>query len=121
MTDNSETIQRIGQKLQIIIRRIDQLRRENDKLRRDLAQLQSENQAMKAQVNQMEEQAAILKTAQAETPNDASRKDFEKRINQYIRDIDKIIAHLQSWYFIGAAHIKFSILYLATLWTNWFP
>ncbi|MBD0368004.1 MAG: hypothetical protein ICV53_18105, partial [Flavisolibacter sp.] len=44
-------------------------------------------------VTELHQQIAILKMAAGEMDT-KDKKDFEKQINQYIRDIDKCIAHL---------------------------
>jgi hypothetical protein len=58
--------------------------------------IQKEKAAQSAEeIRNLKEQVAVMETAKGNM-DDASRKAFEKRINQYLRDIDKVIAHLNT-------------------------
>jgi transposase-like protein len=94
MNQQLETIQRIGQKLHLLVKQRDGLLRDKEKLHQELVQEKEEKKALAEKMNLLEEQVAILKTATAHM-DDKEKKQFEKRINAYIKDIDKVIAHLQ--------------------------
>lgn len=94
MNQHIEIIQRIGQKLPQLIKQRDNLLREKEKLQMEIAHSEKDKQALALQVSTLQEQVAILKTATSDM-NDKEKRDFEKRINGYIKDIDKVIAHLQ--------------------------
>ena len=44
---------------------------------------------------ELDQKVAILKTA-AGNMDDKSKKEFDKKITGYIKDIDKVIAHLNA-------------------------
>lgn len=94
MNQHLETIQRIGQKLHLLVKQRDGLLRDKEKLQQELGQEKEEKKALIEKMNLLEEQVAILKTA-TDHMDDKEKKQFEKRINAYIKDIDKVIAHLQ--------------------------
>lgn len=94
MNESVATIERIGHKLQLLIKHQETLMRDNDKLHRELEQRDKTLQALQDKMQQLEDQVAVLQAANIDR-DDLSKKAFEKRINQYIKDIDKVIAHLQ--------------------------
>lgn len=95
MADFQIHIQRIGQKLQLLLKQQEQLLRENERLKTQLELRDAELKETRDAAASLEEQVAILKTA-AGNMDERSKKDFEKRINQYLKDIDKVIAHLNT-------------------------
>lgn len=81
------------EKLQNLLRQYNRLEKENEKLREQLTEAASRETAAKAKVDELQQQMAILKLAAGEM-TDKDKKAFERRINQYIKEIDKTIAHL---------------------------
>lgn len=93
--DATAHFQQLAHKLQHLLKLQEQLLRENEKLRVE-TRLQKEKAAQSAEeIRNLKEQVAVMETAKGNM-DDASRKAFEKRINQYLRDIDKVIAHLNT-------------------------
>jgi len=83
----------VQEKLQLLLKQHNRLKRENEQLRQ-LLQEQKEQQGLSMQViEQLEQQVAILKLAIGDM-NDTDKKEFEKKINQYVKEIDKCIAFL---------------------------
>jgi DNA repair exonuclease SbcCD ATPase subunit len=95
MNTSIEIIQRIGQKLQLLIRQRDGLLRDKERQQQELLAKQHQIDALNEKVNTLEDHLAILKNASMQM-NDKDKKDFEKRINGFIKDIDKVVAHLQA-------------------------
>lgn len=93
MSELQPYISRIAQKLQLLLKKQEHLRKENEKLRSDLAAKEKAITEMESKLVALEEKVAILKTA-AGNMDEKSKKEFEKKIGLYIRDIDKVIAHL---------------------------
>lgn len=81
------------EKLQNLLRQYHRLERDNDKLQEELVQAQQREAAAKAKTDELQQQMAILKLAAGEL-HDKEKKAFERRLNQYIKEIDKTIAHL---------------------------
>ena len=93
MTDLKLILQQVTQKLQQLLKRQEQLKKELDRCRTELAEKDAACKALNEKVTGLEEQVAILRTAAGQM-DDNAKKQFEKRINQYIKDIDKTIAYL---------------------------
>jgi len=89
-------IEQIGQirlKLQGLIKKQGTLEKENEKLRAELDRKIRLEQELKEKVIQMEEQVNVMKVSSGKM-DDASKKAFEKQLNQYIKEIDRCIAML---------------------------
>ena len=93
--DVTAHFQELSQKLQQLLKQQEQLLREHEKCKQELAQLKNQNNTYWEEINGLKEQLAIVQTA-AGSMNEPDKKAFEKRLNQYIRDIDKVIAHLNT-------------------------
>lgn len=86
----------VQEKLQLLLKQHNRLKRENEQLRQ-LLQEQKEQQKLSLQViEQLEQQVAILKLAIGDM-NNTDKAAFEKKINQYVKEIDKCIAFLSQW------------------------
>jgi chromosome segregation ATPase len=86
-------IKRIEEKLHLLVERAAALRKEHEKLRRELEEKTTENEALTSTVQQLELQVDLLKTNLPEEAKMA-RAAIEKKINTYIREIDRCIALL---------------------------
>ncbi len=94
MNESIQTIQRIGQKLQVLIRQRDGLLRDKERLQQELAAKQKHVDELTEKAALLEDQVVALKAATAQM-DEKGQKEFEKKINGFIKDIDKVIAHLQ--------------------------
>lgn len=84
---------RIQDKAQQLVKQYQQLQQENEQLKRE-ARLSNEKQELyKTQIEVLEEKVAVLKTATGHL-NDADRKEVEKRLNHYLKEIDRCITML---------------------------
>ena len=83
----------VYEKLQVLLRQHNRLQKENERLKEDLAQARSREEAARQLIEALEQQVTILKFSSGDL-DDRARKDFEKKINQYIREIDRCIAYL---------------------------
>ena len=86
-------IKRIQEKLQQLLRQRESLIKENSKLKEDIRQLQQAHNNHSDRVEQLQQQVEILRTTKGEM-SDAEKKVLEKRLGQYIREIDRCIALL---------------------------
>jgi hypothetical protein len=93
--DATAHFQQLASKLQHLLKLQEQLLRENERLRQETRQQKEMAFQSQAEIRNLKEQVAVMQTASGNM-DDASRKAFEKRINQYLRDIDKVIAHLNT-------------------------
>ena len=88
-----ESLKRIQQKLQQILKQQHLLQKENEQLRAAVKIFQEGRENDTKRIMELEQQAGILKSA-AGKMDEPDKKLFEKHINQYIKDIDKCIGLL---------------------------
>lgn len=83
----------VNDKLQQLLRQYSRLQKENEKLKLELQEAKDREQQRMQKIENLQMQVSILQAASGEM-NDKDKKTFEKKINQYIREIDKCIAYL---------------------------
>jgi len=93
MTDLDVHIKRIQEKLERLLKQYNDLQKENNVLRKE-----AERSSRQAAVNQqtienLKQQVEVLKISSGNW-DENDKKEFEKRINHYIKEIDKCIALL---------------------------
>ena len=81
------------EKLQNLLRQHHRLEKENEKLREELSNAKKTEASTLGKVEELQQQISILKLAAGEM-TDKDKKTFERRLNQYIREIDKTISYL---------------------------
>jgi CHASE3 domain sensor protein len=86
-------INRINQKLQQLLKNYQQLQKDNERQTKLLQQLQQEKTTATETIVTLQQQVNILKAA-TNTLSEADKKNFEKNISQYIKEIDKCITFL---------------------------
>src|SRR5258707_15875712 len=86
-------VRRIQEKLQQLLRQRDLLLKENGKLREELRQFQQDHSEQAAKLTKLQQQAEILKATKA-AMSEGEKRALEKRLGQYIREIDRCIAML---------------------------
>lgn len=93
MTPLDQQIQSLTGKVQQLLRQQLQLKKENERLQEELEACRSSEKTQVDMITQLEQRVAVLKFAAGDLP-EADKKEFDKVINSYIRDIDKVIAFL---------------------------
>ena len=83
----------INEKLQQLLKQYSRLQKENERLTEELQKAKNAEAAMQGKMEELQQQIAILKVASGQL-NEKDKKEFEKKINQYIREIDKCISYL---------------------------
>jgi len=90
-----EHIDFINSKLQVLLKKYASLQKENASLRSEVERYKEKQFQSLQKIDSLETQANILKTS-AGSMNEDEKKNFEKKINQYIKDVDKCIAMLNN-------------------------
>ena len=93
MAEMEQHIERISNKLLQLLKQHEILQKENSKLKTDLKKLETECDSKSLHINKLEQQAEILKLSKSEM-GETDKKVFEKRINQYVKEIDRCITLL---------------------------
>jgi chromosome segregation ATPase len=95
MSTTGQHLKRIQDKLQVLLKNYEGMRKENALLLGELAELKNKLSAQQKTADELKQQVSILKLSSGEM-NDAEKKEFEKRINGYLKEIDRCIALLES-------------------------
>ncbi|MEP6676333.1 MAG: hypothetical protein ABJA78_14310 [Ferruginibacter sp.] len=93
MTGPEENIKRVNIKLQQLLKQYRALQKENERLSKTLKETQDKKVSDQQTIEMLNQQVLILKSAALQL-SDADKKEFEKRINQYIKEVDKCINFL---------------------------
>lgn len=93
MEEMLQHIRRIQDKLQGLQKQFQQLTRDRDRLGQEIQSFQEKDQLQQHRIEQLEKQLEMNRAIRPER-NDTDKKALEKRINQYLREIDKCIALL---------------------------
>lgn len=83
----------INEKLQQLLKQYSRLQKENERLRYEVSDLKKKESLVAQKMEEMQEQITILKVASGEL-SEKDKKDFERKVNQYIREVDKCITFL---------------------------
>jgi cell division septum initiation protein DivIVA len=83
----------INDKLQQLLRQQARLKKENERLRMELQGNQEKEAGLHQKIDELTQQISILKLAGGDM-NEKDKKDFERKINQYVKEIDKCIVFL---------------------------
>ena len=93
MSDQEKQLKRIQDKLQQVLRDHSSLQKENLRLKEELDKNRSQAFVHQQNIEDLKQQVDVLKITSGNwDPND--KKEFEKRINSYIKEIDRCIALL---------------------------
>jgi chromosome segregation ATPase len=95
MNTIEEHINSINTKLQLLLKKYAILQKENSILSYEIETCRKNEKDNLEKINSLEMQMSILK-ASAEKLNDKEKHDFEKRINQYIKELDKCMTMLNN-------------------------
>lgn len=88
-----DNFKRLHEKLQHMLKQHQLLQKENDKLKLELQQCKAGYEKKAKQADELEQKVAILKGAAGQL-NEIEKKELDKRLNGYIREIDRCIAML---------------------------
>jgi chromosome segregation ATPase len=83
----------VNDKLQQLLKQYNRLQKENERLKKELHQAKNTETFTQQKMEELQQQISILKVASGEL-NEKDKKEFEKKINQYLREIDKCISFL---------------------------
>lgn len=83
----------LNEKLQLLLRQYQRLQKDNERLREELHLSREKELASQQTMEAMEQQISILKLASGEM-NEQDKRELEKKINNYIKEIDRCISFL---------------------------
>lgn len=91
-------IQRLEEKLQLLVRKYRQLQEENIVLQQNLQAGEKELARQRGIISEMENKIALLQIAATASGagGDENKKELRLKINEYIKEIDKCVALLNN-------------------------
>jgi cell division septum initiation protein DivIVA len=81
------------EKLQQLLQQQGRLQRENKKLQEELALSRKTEATSRDRIDELQQQVSILKLAAGEM-SEEDKKKFERKLSQYVKEIDRAIAFL---------------------------
>jgi predicted nuclease with TOPRIM domain len=93
MTESEQHLKRIQDKVQQLLKQHIALQKENQTFKDELDGLKKETSQFKENSETLKQQVEILKYSNGEMTEE-DKKQFEKRINTYIKEIDRCITML---------------------------
>ena len=83
----------LNDKLQLMLKQYVRLQKDNEKLKAELHQYALREAESKKYAGELQQQISILKAGGGEM-TDRDKKEFEKKINQYVKEVDRCISFL---------------------------
>ena len=83
----------LNDKLQQLLKQHNRVQKENERLRHELEESKNKEFQKQQRLDELEQQVSILKITSGEM-DEKDKREFEKKINQYIREVDKCISFL---------------------------
>jgi acetolactate synthase small subunit len=93
MPDFDEYIKRITDKLQHLLRRYAVTLKENERLKNELSVVKAREKEKDEELKLLSLRIEVLKASRAEM-TEADKRSFEKKINRYLKEVDKCISLL---------------------------
>jgi hypothetical protein len=93
MNTTEQYLKRIQDKLQLLLKNYSTLKKENIRLKEELGKTRVQAEQYQKNIDVLKQQVNVLKLGTGEM-NETDKKEFEKRINSYIKEIDRCIALL---------------------------
>ena len=94
MSELEAQLKRVSDKLQLMLKQRELLIKENVKLKQEIGALRSERHQHIKMVEELQQQVEIIKVSGTEM-SESEKRQFEKRLGQYIREIDRCISLLE--------------------------
>ena len=83
----------LSEKLQLLLKQHHRIQKENERLKEELQLAKSKETEALSKLEELQQQITIMKMGSSDM-SDQDKKDFEKKINQYLKEIDRCIAYL---------------------------
>ncbi len=93
MSNTEQHLKRIQDKLQQLLKQHAAAQKENNNLKEELQLAQDKISQHQKNADELKQQVSIMKLNAGEM-DEADKKEFEKRINAYVKEIDRCIALL---------------------------
>lgn len=93
MSELESQLKRIQEKIQHLLKEQTVLQKENQQLEKELCKHKDQSSLQRETIDTLKQQVEVLKLSSGEM-DEADKKEIEKRINTYIKEIDRCIVLL---------------------------
>jgi archaellum component FlaC len=93
MTQPESQLKRVHEKILMLVKQYQALQKENERLKDDLKKIQIRSETVSRDAEKIRQQADVLKLS-GRGLEETDKRMLEKRLSQYVREIDKCIALL---------------------------
>lgn len=93
MSTTNQHLKRIQEKLQQLLKQYTALQKENGRLKSELDTASQKISSQQKNADELKQQVSVLKISAGDM-SEADKKEFEKRINGYLKEIERCIALL---------------------------
>jgi septal ring factor EnvC (AmiA/AmiB activator) len=93
MTQQEKQLKQIYEKLQQLLKQYQSLQKENSKLKLEIQEFKSNHNTHAEELDRLHQRTQILQSSKTEM-SEEEKKAFEKRLNSYVKEIDRCIALL---------------------------
>jgi cobalamin biosynthesis Mg chelatase CobN len=90
---SSDQLKRITEKLQELVKKFENVKRENERLKSEIIPAKQREMAFMEQVAILEQKVMVLKTG-ANKLEEKEKKELDKKLHSYLKEIDKCITIL---------------------------
>jgi hypothetical protein len=94
MTQSELHLKKVHEKVLLLVKQYQVLQKENERLRDDLKKMNLRCESISQEADKYRQQTEVQRLA-GRGMEEADKKMLEKRLNKYVREIDKCIALLQ--------------------------
>ncbi len=94
MTNPETQLKRVHEKFQQLVKLHQGLQKENEKLKADFKKMGMRCEELSLEAEKFRQQSEILKLSGNGGMDEKEKRDLEKRLNQYVREIDRCITLL---------------------------
>jgi len=94
MTESEQHLKRIQDKLQQLLKHYAILQKENYSLKDELSLVKKQAEEFQSTTEKLKQQVEILKFTNGTEMEEEEKKQFEKRISGYVKEIDRCVAML---------------------------
>jgi len=90
---SSEQLKRVTGKIQELVKKYDSMKKENDRLKGELIPAKEREVGLLEQIGNLEQKIMVLKAGTGKL-DEADKKELDKRLHSYLKEIDKCISML---------------------------
>ena len=94
MTGPDQQLKRIHDKFSLVVKNYHGLQKENEKMKSDYQKLSERCDSLGREAEKLRQQSELMKYNTNDGMQEGEKKDLEKRLNQYVREINRCIALL---------------------------